>query len=221
MLYLNTFPIIYTRENNIPVLPISKAKASPIAFKYFVKFLFTQTPNNAMQNLAKCFSSILCLLGFLILNSTSISGQDRQAFVDSLIQHLPATKDSIYQRQLGIIGESHPNLDSSYQYIMESLALAKELDNNNSLWNSYMLLGKWYFKQGHKLKAIPFFDTASTIAQQTDNPGWLSRTLIIKGDCEVTIGKLDAAQESYSKALDICTANNFVKLNAVLQLRIG
>lgn len=193
------------------------------------KYLFTGL-GNVLLSPAKCvlsFSFSNTLLIFFWINVLVApgyllgQGQSRQAFVDSLTQNIPTTKDSLYHVHVATIGEKHADLDTSYYYIMESMAVAKALKNNTSIWNSYMLLGKWHFRQGLKSKALPFFDTAYTVALDENNAEWQSRTLIIKADSESTIGDGAAAQKSYSKALDICGENNFVRLGAILQLRIG
>ena len=163
----------------------------------------------------------LALVFFLSASCSLFSQSPQQARVDSLIQNLPLTKDSVYHFMLRNIAHFHPNFDSSYHYIQKSFAVAQELDNTTLLLKSHMEMGKWYFKQGQYKASIPFFDSSFLFAQVVKNPESETIALGIKANALALIGEVEEAKNTYSEALDICTTHNLNNQAAILYMRLG
>ncbi|HEY0898184.1 MAG TPA: tetratricopeptide repeat protein, partial [Sphingobacteriaceae bacterium] len=102
--------------------------------------------------------------------------------------------------QLGTLNEKHDNLELARKYMLESLAIYKELKHTEGIASEYNGLGIIEGKKGNYRAATKYFISSLRLNEKAKNTPGIVQSYIKLGVVNERSGNLDKALDYYQKA---------------------
>jgi len=107
--------------------------------------------------------------------------------------------------QLGLIAALEDDLTSALNYLLESEAIARKMDDCTGLILLCPSIGLVYMRQGRFNLALPYLEQSITLARQSGDEGQVAENLYWLGYAVANTGDPEQAEQIFGKSLAIFT----------------
>ncbi|MFC2130869.1 tetratricopeptide repeat protein [Bacteroidota bacterium] len=149
---------------------------------------------------------IILISGVLIFATNLLAEKQGQDLVDSLLIKLPVAREDtnkviLLNRLSGLLYRINP--DSGIEYALQGVELAKKLDWNKGIANSYNTLATNYWVKGNYDKSLEYYHKSLNINEEEENKKGIAQNLNNIGIIYHNQNKFDKALEYFKKSLNI------------------
>lgn len=166
---------------------------------------------------------ILLVTAACVADTTLLQAQNNRAIIDSLLEKLPTTTDTLRVQVLNQIAfaASQREPETSFEYAKQALELAKKIGYKRGESAALGIIGTFYERFGDYALALEYKLQALRISEQINLRSSQARSYNAIGILYFRQKRYDKALEYYQIALKLAEEQNLSEAVAVYLLNIG